>query len=148
MKRLALLTPKFVEFIPDEPLDGILYVSMPYATAVHRCCCGCGGEVVTPLTPTDWALTFDGESISLDPSIGNWNFQCQSHYWVTRNKVRWAPRWSREQIDHGRERDLRRKTAYHAADEPSPSDASAPAESSSTFVKRLLRRAAGWLRRR
>jgi len=44
-----------------------------------------------PLGPTDWKLTFDGESVSLYPSVGNWNFPCQSHYWIQENKVRWAP---------------------------------------------------------
>src|SRR5712692_8520000 len=27
--------------------------SMAYATVAHKCCCGYGKEVVTPLTPTD-----------------------------------------------------------------------------------------------
>ena len=62
---------KFVEFIPDELENGVLYVSVTYATAIHECCCGCGNEVVTPLAPNDWQLTFDGESITLFPSIGN-----------------------------------------------------------------------------
>jgi hypothetical protein len=102
MKRVAELQPRFVEFIPTDLERGILYVSMQYATASHRCCCGCGSEVVTPLTPTDWKLIFDGETVSLDPSIGNWSFPCQSHYWVRRNKVQWAAIWSRHQVDEGR----------------------------------------------
>jgi hypothetical protein len=47
---------KFVEFIPDELDTGVLYISTTYATVVHKCCCGCGNEVVTPLTPNDWQL--------------------------------------------------------------------------------------------
>jgi len=34
--------------------------------------------VVTPLSPTGWSLIFDGETVSLYPSIGNWNFPCRS----------------------------------------------------------------------
>ena len=78
---------KFVEFIPDNLEEGVIYVSLQYTTAIHKCVCGCGNEVVTPLSPNDWQLTFNGESISLSPSIGNWNFKCQSHYWIVNNKV-------------------------------------------------------------
>src|SRR5690349_19915976 len=98
MKKLLLLAPEFVEFIPDVPEDGRLYVSIPYTTVVHKCCCGCGREVVTPLSPTDWTLIFDGKTISLDPSIGNWGFSCRSHYWIRRNEVKWAEPWSPQQI--------------------------------------------------
>jgi len=96
---------EFVENVPSDLEDGVLYVSTPYATAVHKCCCGCGKEVVTPLSPTDWRLTFDGESVSLSPSIGNWSFDCQSHYWIRRNQIRWARRWGKDEIDAGRARD-------------------------------------------
>ncbi len=85
---------EFVDYIPDAIKEGTVYVCVPFATVVHRCCCGCGNEVVTPLSPTDWKLIFDGQSISLDPSVGNWSFPCQSHYWIRRNKVVWARRWS------------------------------------------------------
>jgi len=84
------MTHKFVEYIPMTLEEGVLYVSMEVGTVIHKCVCGCGREVVTPLSPTDWNLTFDGESISLYPSIGNWNFECKSHYWIQNNKVKWA----------------------------------------------------------
>jgi len=85
---------------------------MKYATAIHRCCCGCGNEVVTPLSPVGWFLTFDGDSISLDPSIGNWNFPCRSHYWITRNKVRSASPWSERKIEASRAREHAAKVKY------------------------------------
>lgn len=105
MSAVSRLRHEFVEYIPEGPENGVLYVSMPYATAVHNCCCGCGREVVTPFSPTDWKLLFDGESVSLTPSIGNWSFDCQSHYWIERDVVRWAGRWSREEVEAGRRRD-------------------------------------------
>ena len=105
MTRQTVLTQEFVEYIPQDLLEGTIYVSIRFATAAHKCCCGCGSEVVTPLSPTDWQLTFDGETISLEPSIGNWSFACQSHYWIRRNQVKWAPRWSQRQIDAGRAHD-------------------------------------------
>ena len=95
MSRRTQMTHRFVEEIPRELEEGVLYVSIHFATAVHRCCCGCGQEVVTPLSPTDWQLAFDGRSVSLYPSIGNWSLPCQSHYWIRRDIVEWAPRWSR-----------------------------------------------------
>ena len=76
MRQEIALAHEFVEFIPDEIEERTLYVSMKFGTVVHKCCCGCGQEVVTPLGPTDWSLTFDGRTISLDPSIGNWGFAC------------------------------------------------------------------------
>src|SRR5260370_32084042 len=102
MKRATVLTHEFVEYIPDDLKDGTIYVSMAFATVAHKCCCGCGNEVITPLSPTDWKLIFNGQSISLDPSIGNWNFPCQSHYWIRQDEVVWARRWSRKKIEAGR----------------------------------------------
>lgn len=84
---------EFVEYVPDELTEGRLYISIAFATALHKCCCGCGREVVTPLAPTGWSLTFDGKTVSLAPSIGNWSYPCQSHYWIRRNNVEWVPRW-------------------------------------------------------
>ena len=112
MKQIARLKHEFVANVPTDVKQGTLYISIEYSTAVHKCCCGCGNEVVTPLSPTDWKLIFDGENISLDPSIGNWSFDCQSHYWIEDNIVRWAPRWSREQIENGRARDRMAKKRY------------------------------------
>lgn len=111
MKRTAI-KHEFVEFIPDALEEGTLYVSIPYATAVHKCCCGCGREVVTPLSHTDWELRFYGKTISLYPSIGSWALPCQSHYWIRRNRVVWARRWSREEIEEGRTKDRRAREFY------------------------------------
>lgn len=105
---------EFVENIPDGLKDGVLYVSITYATVSHKCCCGCGHEVVTPLTPSDWQLTFDGESVSLHPSIGNWSLDCRSHYWVKRNQLMWAGEWTEEQISSARAADRRNKAATYA----------------------------------
>lgn len=115
MKRQIILTHEFVEYIPNDLEDGIVYVSMGFAAVVHKCCCGCGNEVVTPLSPTDWKLTFDGQSISLYPSIGNWSFTCQSHYWIKENRVKWVAQWSQQEINDGREQDLLIKERYFAS---------------------------------
>jgi hypothetical protein len=107
-----ILKHEFVEFIPDELEQGTIYISIRFATASHLCRCGCGNKVVTPIRPTDWTLIFNGKTVSLDPSIGNWSFPCQSHYWIRNNRVKWAPKWSREQIERGRRYDHHAKEKY------------------------------------
>src|SRR2546425_12601939 len=117
MTQHKVLVHEFVEFITDELKEGTLYVCIGLATVAHKCCCGCGNEAVTPLSPTDWKLVFDGETITLHPSIGNWGFSCQSHYWIRGSRVRWVPRWSREEIDLGRARDRFAKGRYFDTDD-------------------------------
>lgn len=112
MKESIRLKHEFVDYIPDKLDERTVYVSIAYATAAHKCCCGCGNEVITPLSPMDWKLIFDGESISLYPSIGNWNFTCQSHYWIEKNTVKWAPQWSQDRIKTGRAYDVFIKDKY------------------------------------
>ncbi len=121
MTRISELTPEFVEYIPENLSNGVLYVSMIYATAVHLCCCGCEEEVVTTLSPSDWQMTFDGRAVSLTPSIASWNLACQSHYWIIKNQVAWSGRWSSRHIDAGREWDQRRKAAYFEQGRPASS---------------------------
>ncbi len=128
MRQGKNLKHEFVEFIPDVVEEGTLYVSMEYATVVHKCCCGCGKEVVTPLSPTDWKLIFDGKTISLDPSVGNWGFECHSHYWIRNNRVRWAAQWSPEKIAAGRAQDRLAKDRYFGTS-TSAADAAAKAAS-------------------
>lgn len=108
----------FIEFIPEQLQEGILYISMEYCTAIHLCVCGCSNKVVTPFTPTDWKMTFDGKSISLYPSIGNWNFKCKSHYWIKKSKVEWSGSWSDYQISNGRQTDKLTKEDYYAPAAP------------------------------
>lgn len=97
------ISHEFVEFIPDALKERTLYVSMQYATTAHLCSCGCKQKVVAPLSPTDWRLRYDGESISLDPSIGSWNLPCQSHYWIYEGRVIFAPKWTKKRIALARE---------------------------------------------
>lgn len=105
MKPNIQISHEFVQFIPERLAPCILYVSIPFATAAHSCFCGCGRKVVTPINRQGWSVTFDGESVSLDPSVGNFSLPCQSHYFIRRNEVVWARRLSREEMDSGRKRD-------------------------------------------
>ena len=117
---ISALQPEFVDSIPKDPGEGILYISRKYSTAVHRCCCGCGQKVVTPLRPTDWKLTVRGDYVSLWPSIGNWSFPCRSHYWIVNNQIEWSYDMSQEMIEKGRRRDARMTDRYIKTGEVDP----------------------------
>jgi len=107
MNGVDTLRPDFVSSFPTAMTPGILYISLEYRTCGHLCCCGCEQEVITPLSPAQWSLTYDGENISLSPSIGNWALPCRSHYWICKGKVHWSRRYSPAEIADNRERDRR-----------------------------------------
>lgn len=139
MARIRELNLEFVKSVPDKPVPGTLYVSMEYASVVHLCCCGCGSEVVTPLSPKDWKLTFNGESITLHPSIGNWSFPCRSHYWIRSNRVQWAEDMTDREIQDGRKRDRWNltETEKHHGGKPIPPKTTEP--ETRGFWKKLWR---------
>jgi hypothetical protein len=110
--KIKTLQHRFVENIPDQIEEGMLYISLPYCIAIHKCVCGCGNEVSTPISPTGWELIFDGESISLYPSIGNWGYKCQSHYFITKGRIKHALRWSDKQINDGQKIEAEQKKKY------------------------------------
>lgn len=122
--RHARLEHRFVKHLPEKLDPGVLYISMDYATAAHSCCCGCGEEVVTPFTPTDWKMTFDGETVSLWPSVGNWTLPCRSHYVIKQGKAVEAGPWTDAQIVAERERDRAAKALHYGA--PTPHEPAAP----------------------
>lgn len=115
MIRHRRLEHMFVDSIPEQLEPGLLYVSICYATVMHLCCCGCGREIVTPLSPAQWQLIYDGESVSLRPSVGNWNIPCRSHYIIRNGQVIEAPRWSEEAVTYGEARDKKARNGYYAA---------------------------------
>ena len=144
MMRYKRLEHRFVEHIPERLEPGVLYLSMEYATSAHSCCCGCGEEVVAPFTPTDWRMTFDGETVSLRPSIGSWTLKCRSHYVIDRGKVIEAGPWSEEQVAAERKRDHAAKARFYGqapvADEPTGPVSVAPPPS---IWRRAWRRLSG-----
>ena len=104
--KLQQISPVYVDTIPETLQDAMLYISESYGTAIHRCCCGCGEEVVTPLTPADWSLRREGDAVTLYPSIGNWSFACRSHYWIQRNRIVWSGSIPSQQVKLIQARDL------------------------------------------
>ncbi|MCZ2114532.1 MAG: hypothetical protein LC123_06935 [Burkholderiales bacterium] len=110
--RQTHFTHQLVEFIPEHLEEGILYVSRRYKTAVHKCACGCGVEVVTPLSPTDWGIQIENSKVTIEPSIGNWSFPCRSHYFVRRGRVVWAEQISRRDVERSRAQDMKARERY------------------------------------
>lgn len=151
MIRGKVLEHRFVECFPAVLEPGVLYVSLEYGSVAHSCCCGCGEEVVTPLTPTDWNITYDGEAVTLHPSIGSWTLPCRSHYVIRRNRVFEARPWSDEEVAAERRRDRRAKAAHYGLDVPAEAG---PAEIASDADEPPVRAAGtgwkdrllGWLR--
>ncbi len=106
--------PAFTEYIPPDLEPGVLYISLTYATAVHLCACGCARKVVTPLSPADWQVTFDG-TVSIRPSVGNWQYPCQSHYFIRSNQVVWAKRFTQDQVTTCLRRDAEDRQVHYGS---------------------------------
>ena len=91
--RTSKIVPVFVEFIPTELESNCLYISIDYKIMAHKCACGCGNIIYTPIDRKDgWVLSYDGESVTIKPSIGNWNLKCRSHYYIIDNYIDWITR--------------------------------------------------------
>jgi hypothetical protein len=103
----------FVNYMPKELEPGILYVSEEFNVAGHMCPCGCGNKIITPLGPIDWSLTLKKGKPSLDPSIGNWQIPCRSHYWIRNGLIEWSYQWNEKQILAGRQKEEERKKMYY-----------------------------------
>lgn len=104
MLRIKTIMPSFVDSAPQQLEAGVLYISIRFKTALHLCCCGCGGEVVTPFSPAKWMLLFHGTTVSLYPSIGNWS-TCRAHYVIVENQVVQARPYEQWEIEATRARD-------------------------------------------
>lgn len=109
--KIKQIKPEYVEYIPEHLEEGVLYISERYRTAVHKCCCGCGQEVVTPLSPADWSVKCNGGRVSLSPSIGNWSYPCRSHYVIRNSSVLDAKAMTEQQIQRVKANDRADKTA-------------------------------------
>lgn len=94
------LKVEYVDSMPSTKEEGVLYISKTHGLAIHLCACGCGEQVVTPLNGNwpywpnktggwDFTVHEDG-TVTLSPSIGNFQFPCRSHYFIRRNKIVWV----------------------------------------------------------
>jgi hypothetical protein len=143
MNRPTKIKYEFVDFIPNELEEETVYISIPYATSRHLCLCGCGHQVILPIAPHEWQLSFDGETVSFYPSVGNWSFDCRSHYWIENDKVIWDRPMSRLQIQAVRDKDKQIKKKVYSAPVPLPSPAVKNGPSKATLLGKIC----AWFRR-
>jgi hypothetical protein len=128
---------RFVDYIPQELEQGVIYFALEFGAVMHLCLDGCGERVSTPLSPAQWALTFDGETVSLWPSVGNWDIPCGSHYIIRNSRVIWSTHWSEEATRAGARDDLK-AAERHFSNENQAQD--------TTKRPNIFERLFGWLR--
>jgi len=93
-KRLIEVIPVWLpdeQEMPDlkDMEDGKVYISNRHQTSAHKCACGCGELTIMPFGNKGkwWTLTNNNGKITFTPSVGNMQFPCRSHYFITNNKV-------------------------------------------------------------
>src|SRR5258706_4587133 len=101
-----------VQYMPKGLRPGVLYVAEEFGAAAHLCACGCGSKVRTPLGPTEWSVEETERGPTMHPSIGNWQQECRSHYWIQDGNVVWGRQWSQSQIEAGRADEQERRREY------------------------------------
>lgn len=138
-----------VTFIPETLQANTLYVTTDGDVAGHLCACGCGREVITPLSPMDWSITFDRCGATLSPSIGNWAFPCRSHYFIWDGTLVWAGDMSDKDIAQGRRRAKANKQMYYERlNEPKPTLHAGAPDYSLRRQRSAWERLVDWWRRR
>ena len=84
------ILPEFVDEVPEKIDEGYLYLCLPYNAVIHKCACGCGEMISTPLDKKHgWIMQYDGETVTLSPSVGNGSYKCRSHYFIRGNNIVW-----------------------------------------------------------
>lgn len=136
-----VIAHEFVEFIPRDMEPDKLYVSLHYGTMSHLCLCGCGTEIVTPISPIGWTLHFDGAAVSLTPSVGNWTLPCKSHYFIEAGGVTWARRMSEDEIAAVKQRDKSDLQRFYTKGKPviskvPPAEPEPPGDSNASTERR------------
>lgn len=112
--KTQVLAPEYVEQLPEVLREGVLYISKPFALTAHKCCCGCGEDVYNKLSPVKWSIEERHGTVSLYPSVGNWNYACRSHYWIRSNRVIDAGPMSARKVKAVQRRDRRDRDRYVA----------------------------------
>ena len=88
-RSISSINFKKVDYIPLLLEDNILYISDKLSITAHKCMCGCGNKVINLLDNNHWNYTINTLGVSMYPSVGNWGFDCRSHYWIMKGKILW-----------------------------------------------------------
>ena len=107
--RTASWQTTWVGDMPSSMSDGTVYISVKHRLTEHLCACGCKAEVSLPLGPAEWRLEYDGETIGLRPSVGNWRLPCKSHYLIEQSRTVWCRPWTPDEVVAGRTEDRRER---------------------------------------
>lgn len=105
-----------VHYMPKVLEPGVLYYTQEFSTCAHLCACGCGVKVRTPISPVEWSVEEGSKGPSLWPSVGNWQQECRSHYWIRNGSVKWAEEWTEEEIQFGRTMENIRRQNFYKTD--------------------------------
>ena len=99
------------------PLEhGVLYVSARFSVSAHLCACGCAREVILPLNPAQWSVVRHADgTATLEPSVANTGYPCNSHYFIRRGRVEWGRPLTRAETERVRVRDKRARDAHFRA---------------------------------
>lgn len=116
MTRTTRLISRLVDEVPEHLAPGVLYVADSFKTAMHLCCCGCGGEVTTRYGAGGWSLSLEPAGPTIVPSIGPATQKCRSHYVVTRGEVFWLDNMTDGEIALSRQRDAQKRAIEFAAE--------------------------------
>lgn len=101
--RYNSLSLRLVDEMPATLEPGILFVSKRFKVAGHLCACGCGNKVVVRLGDPGYTFTERSSRPTLRPSIGSWQLDCRSHYFITDGQIDWREGWSDWEVQAGRE---------------------------------------------
>jgi hypothetical protein len=144
--KILELRPRGLDEFPRVLEEGVLYISEECELAAHKCCCGCGEDVFTPLRPSRWRLIRNGGRVSLYPSIGNWKFACRSHYWIRDNRVIPSYAIDDEQIAQVIAQDELAREKYFAQSQSAPpsSGSQKAAADPRHWLERLFDRLRSW----
>lgn len=145
--KILELTPRDLDEFPRVLEEGILYISEECELAAHKCCCGCGEDVITPLHPARWRLDRHAGRVSLYPSIGNWKFPCRSHYWIRSNRVIPSFAMDDEQIAEVIEQDQADREVYfaHMQQVPLSGGTQTSAPKPQYWLARMFKRLRSWV---
>lgn len=84
----VIIEPVWVDYMPDFYEQGKVYISEKYKTSKHLCLCGCGRMTIMPIDDGTkwWQLVKENDgTVSFIGSVGNYQFDCKSHYIITKN---------------------------------------------------------------
>ncbi|WEX08943.1 DUF6527 family protein [Chelativorans sp. AA-79] len=86
----------WVERIPTQMQEGVVYHTEEFELAGLLCACGCGHRI-TLLVPDSHQVWNEGGYATIRPSVGVFDAPCKAHYVITAGNVQWLPAFTSAQ---------------------------------------------------